>query len=69
MTTQPRVASLIPRAAWALGSVRLMIEVSSTTISVAAAITTSAHHRRGSTAAFSPVAVACGALTTLPAYG
>lgn len=55
MTTQPRLASLIPSAACALGSARLMMEVSSTTISVAAAITVNAHHRRGSAGA-SPVA-------------
>lgn len=48
MTTQPRVASLIRSAACAFGSARLMMEVSSTTISVAAAITVNAHHRRGS---------------------
>lgn len=46
-----------------------MMEVSGTTIRVAAAITVSAHHRRGSVAAMFPVAVACGVLTTLLASG
>jgi len=36
VTTQPRVASRIPSAACALGKARLMVEVSSTTMSVAA---------------------------------